>query len=1059
MRGSAVREPARTERRSSAESKRSAPGASVRRAQAVPTVGNQGIRRLIQGQVGAAGPAIEFEREAELAAERIASTATAPRSCACGRPIENGGLCADCAGKQQRLASPCGPLALPGLPMSVERALRTHGRTLDTGSRGLLEPEVGADLGDVRVHTGSEAAAAAAAVRARAFTAGRHVVFGAGEYAPATAAGQKLLAHEMTHVVQQEHGPPVIQRAPDGQPPPAPAEVGPCEVDVPSLTNEQLIRQAQRAEAFLKSHEKGDDYYDYANLMRRVVDERQKRAREGHVWLVADPPAIPTALFELQPGEGLQVLIVPISVADELGKPGAKAATSVLTQDQLNRFLEKQSIPTVDAASYFASQDPQHLEPLRFLLPMPQAPPRIIDFTSADPFGLGLGAGASGAFPPGTFPSPFWQAPVYSTTGVVGGGLYQSPFDLASRPNVVDPVLSPNVNVTRPRSVSGARVEWRGDLPEIAAGWGTTTNMITYQDLNKIRPNFEVFDWRQRFTGDLVSVTHTLPQSGSWTPGSTGAPSNPMATPDFSGYHTKFLRAIGSEQAAKYNVAIGRLNQQFNTSLTPVDVAGKAYLAVNSDHVEAFRNDLEAEIRRSPGDYANLVDSYLREVNVTIEQPGRPTVTIASWNDLVAQHANGNVTNADRATLIDAVAREARSHVISSGMSTVQLARMENFRLANQGLSAQEFSARFPPEYLEAVRLGGAAPAIYESGVRGARTSAAIAGGIDVGRMIWNRDVSPQALTHLGIDVTTGYGGGFVGSTIESSVNIGTAEMFSQSTGALASAGRLGGRVFGGGLGGGVAAPLITMAAMGLDPYHKYTGIDYAAKGGRALVSGTAAGAGGALASAGVGALAGSEVPVLGTALGFLVGLLVYEITDDAIGDDVERQIRLDLGEGGCVKRSSTTTTWENMDWPAERGCFAAETLIRLPDGRERPIALLEPGDQVIGYDDAAGEFRTVSVVGNTMHLGRTCFDLSLNGSRRVRVTPAHPIRSESMWIAAGGLEEGSAVTCLDEDGAVGQTEVLSVVAEEESTTVFELSVDGCHTYFAGGILAHNKNI
>ena len=80
------------------------------------------------------------------------------------------------------------------------------GLPLDSGSRAFFEPRFGADFSGVRVHDGADAADAATSVQARAFTSGQDVVFGSGEYAPTTTQGQKLLAHELTHVVQQSSG-------------------------------------------------------------------------------------------------------------------------------------------------------------------------------------------------------------------------------------------------------------------------------------------------------------------------------------------------------------------------------------------------------------------------------------------------------------------------------------------------------------------------------------------------------------------------------------------------------------------------------------------------------------------------------------------------------------------------------------------------------------------------------------------------------------------------------------------------------------------------------------
>jgi hypothetical protein len=66
-----------------------------------------------------------------------------------------------------------------------------------------MEARLGHDFSRVRVHTDGQAAASAAAVQARAYTAGQQIVFAPGQYAPGTTAGRRLLAHELTHTVQQ----------------------------------------------------------------------------------------------------------------------------------------------------------------------------------------------------------------------------------------------------------------------------------------------------------------------------------------------------------------------------------------------------------------------------------------------------------------------------------------------------------------------------------------------------------------------------------------------------------------------------------------------------------------------------------------------------------------------------------------------------------------------------------------------------------------------------------------------------------------------------------------
>ena len=70
-----------------------------------------------------------------------------------------------------------------------------------------MEERLGADFGDVRIHSDSEATESAKSLDARAYTVGNSVVFQSGEYTPETDPGIRTLAHELAHVVQQRNGP------------------------------------------------------------------------------------------------------------------------------------------------------------------------------------------------------------------------------------------------------------------------------------------------------------------------------------------------------------------------------------------------------------------------------------------------------------------------------------------------------------------------------------------------------------------------------------------------------------------------------------------------------------------------------------------------------------------------------------------------------------------------------------------------------------------------------------------------------------------------------------
>ena len=171
------------------------------------------------------------------------------RKCACGGTPGPSGECEECRKKRlQRSPTHCD--AATKAPPIVHDVLRTSGRPLDANTRAWMEARVGddpvrplenarvqnqltvgpaddeyeraadaraahvmrtgvpskrngLDLGGVRIHTDARAVESARAMNALAYTVGRDIVFGAGQYAPATEAGRRLIAHELTHVLQQ----------------------------------------------------------------------------------------------------------------------------------------------------------------------------------------------------------------------------------------------------------------------------------------------------------------------------------------------------------------------------------------------------------------------------------------------------------------------------------------------------------------------------------------------------------------------------------------------------------------------------------------------------------------------------------------------------------------------------------------------------------------------------------------------------------------------------------------------------------------------------------------
>jgi hypothetical protein len=90
------------------------------------------------------------------------------------------------------------------------------GQPLDRPTRQFMEGRMGQDFGDVRVHTDASASDSARSVNAQAYTVGNDIVFQSGTYAPDSDAGRHVLAHELTHVVQQRSGPVEGTPAPGG---------------------------------------------------------------------------------------------------------------------------------------------------------------------------------------------------------------------------------------------------------------------------------------------------------------------------------------------------------------------------------------------------------------------------------------------------------------------------------------------------------------------------------------------------------------------------------------------------------------------------------------------------------------------------------------------------------------------------------------------------------------------------------------------------------------------------------------------------------------------------
>lgn len=169
----------------------------------------------IQPRLKVSEPGSPLEREADQMAESVVGQSERPairsaepqvQRCSCG------GSCAECASKADEdegvQRKEAGSASKGGFtaPSQVHEAIKGPGRPLDPATRSFMEPRFGYDFSRVRIHTDAKAAASADAISATAYAVGNDVVFGTGAYQPSSAAGAKLLAHELTHVVQQGSG-------------------------------------------------------------------------------------------------------------------------------------------------------------------------------------------------------------------------------------------------------------------------------------------------------------------------------------------------------------------------------------------------------------------------------------------------------------------------------------------------------------------------------------------------------------------------------------------------------------------------------------------------------------------------------------------------------------------------------------------------------------------------------------------------------------------------------------------------------------------------------------
>ncbi len=168
----------------------------------------------IQTKLAINKPGDEYEQEADRISERVMRMPESQlqHTYACG------GVCPQCQTEplghgHERLHTKrvgSSDLEQTAVPPIVHEVLRSPGQSLDPATRTFMEPRFGHDFSQVRVHTDAKAVESAWSVNALAYTVGRDVVFANGHYSVSSSEGKKLIAHELTHVVQQSNGRPLL---------------------------------------------------------------------------------------------------------------------------------------------------------------------------------------------------------------------------------------------------------------------------------------------------------------------------------------------------------------------------------------------------------------------------------------------------------------------------------------------------------------------------------------------------------------------------------------------------------------------------------------------------------------------------------------------------------------------------------------------------------------------------------------------------------------------------------------------------------------------------------
>jgi hypothetical protein len=1024
-------------------------------------VGNQQFLRAlgVQAKLEVSAPSDPGEHEADRLADAFVA-----------RKAIDGG-CTSCASDDDdalmRKADGGPPASGASPPASPPPAGDGAGEPIDPAIRHDYERFYGADFSSVRVHADTRAASSARSLRAKAYTHGSDVVFGAGQYSPRTGEGQRLLAHELAHVVQRGPGirrqeepnmTPADATASRGPPPEAaassiygPAEVAhragfdPCAVREANLTNYELLAEYRNALAVVNQGRDAPGYFDYRNLQRRLIAERNRRVAMGHAWLATMPSGLPEVLYRIVEGPFGSFDVVAVPGATVSGAPQDLSSAPLMVRSQFDRFLEQQSVERVDEDTYRMRLSPA----------------------------LSAGSGQTGGM-------------------LASGGLYNTPFDFMVR----DPY-------GRPIQGAGGGSEimkWRGRIAETAfssspsGGMGMLyedTNLRTWTDASgrtqqpsaEAYPSFDFDRPRSQFAAEVlgvqrISVKVSLQdtQAGRFnyfregmqamyetSSRGSGLPSYIANQPEYAGQPTSGPQYEANRSAVLAD-AVMAINEEdvaeFRRLLSDPALRERATGPTLWEERGGFRRPAPGQPAERTTGWRQIFEGAMRENPVNIEtDSGR--LTFSTPDALDQARTSGQITPEQYAAAQREVGEHAAGRVVGIGRMTAELASLRASRLRYGALTPAQLEPVLTPEFMRSERLGGGiageARAGAGAGLQGAGVGGVIAIFTTSGVMLFDEADHPNWDRELFISGGLGAGAGGLGSATEQLVISSGTRMILNTTAAGGATRLTPGLVGAGGrlAGGAVGAMFVESISMGLLEEREHSGLEVGTRLGRSA----ALGAGSIWAGAAIGTAVGGPI---GFIVGLAAGALIYYIGEHVVPGGREDW---DAIEAGCTP----LPTLQRLAPPPSREtifrCFERNTPVLMADGSTTAIGKLAPGASVLSYNDTtrALEARKVTHV----HEGPPAplLRVSCANGTELFVTAEHNLAAPSGWRPVGELKPGDRLlsllaavpACEGAQRALLATTVVAITPLPPRDSVYDLTVEGTHTYFAGGVLAHNK--